>query len=93
MFVYVNAYVCNCILQSDIVLLCIYTWQSRRQSCRLRGGQVFIKGGQNLKLRTKSAVLKKRPVNLGAKHVDWGGQPPWPPLSAGPDTWPSTRKL
>ena len=34
-------------------------------------------GGQNLKLSSRTAVLKKVSLLIGrVKHVDWGGRPP-----------------
>ena len=46
------------------------------------GGQLFIRGGQSLKLSTKAAVFKQESLlNGGAKHVKCGEA--WPPLAPG----------
>ena len=52
--------------------------QSRRQSSRLRGAK-RLSGGPKFEIKHKSRCLQKRKlVEWGAKHVDWGGQaPPW----------------
>ena len=65
-----------------IAKYCNYAKQSRRQSSRLKGGQAFIRGGQNLKLSTKVAVFKRESLLIRrTKHVDWGARLPWPPLA------------
>ena len=62
----------------------IYTQPVAKQSTK--GGQAFIRGGQSLKLSTKTAVFIRISLLIGgAKHVDRGRQAPLPP-DAGPDS-------